>query len=133
MTKDPKQHIIDTLSEAPEARFTVLHKRTPLPHGKRQDDGLSDAFVAHLCPERDKPAIGDSGVDDVDIEKAAALARLKEEHASLYGVLFLTEYRGLSLRATGRCLSMDHHTVKKYRGQAVAHVRAWSSDTRQAS
>jgi len=75
----------------------------------------------------------DSPFNDLDEEqKAAALVRLKEEHARLYGVLFLTDLRGLSLRETGRCLGLDHKTVKRHRAKGVAHIRAWCADERQA-
>jgi len=70
---------------------------------------------------------------DLDQErKATALARLQEEYPHLYGIVYLTDYRALSLRAIGRCLGLDHHTVKKHRGQAVALMRAWCADERQA-
>jgi DNA-directed RNA polymerase specialized sigma24 family protein len=75
----------------------------------------------------------DVRLDDLQQEhREAALTRLQVEHARLYGVLFLTDLRGLSLRATGRCLGMDHHTVTKHRGRAIALIRAWSTDELQA-
>jgi len=75
----------------------------------------------------------DVRLDDLQEEqREAVLTRLKEEHGRLYGVLFLTDLRGLSLRATGRHLGMDHHTVVKHRGRAIALIRAWSTDERQA-
>jgi len=70
---------------------------------------------------------------DLDEERqAVALARLEVEQPLLFGVVFLTDYRALSLRATGRHLGMDHHTVTKHRGRAIALIRAWSTDELQA-
>jgi len=87
--------------------------------------------------EEDGPDVGADGAHDelADLDqerKAQALARLQEEHPRLYGIVYLTDYRALSLRAIGRCLGLDHHTVKKHRGQAVALMRAWCADERQA-
>jgi len=83
------------------------------------------------------PTNGDSERDelaDLDEErKAAALARLEAEHPDLYGVVWLVDYRGLSLRATGRCLKMTHPTVGKHRAIALATVRAWCVDRENAS
>jgi DNA-directed RNA polymerase specialized sigma24 family protein len=138
MTKNSKKHTVDTLGDAPQARFTVLHKRVPLPHGKRQDNGLSEAFVAHLCPEEDVlDAASDSERDelaDLDQQReAVALARLEAEHPDLYGVVWLVDYRGLSLRETGRCLKKSHPTVSKHHAVALAKVRAWCTDIQDAS
>ncbi len=68
-----------------------------------------------------------------EARQAAALARLEVEQPLLYGVVFLTDYRALSLRATGRHLGMDHHTVTKHRGRAIGLIRAWCAGERQAS
>ena len=85
-----------------------------------------DAHDADGASERDELA-------DLDQQrKAAALARLEAEHARLYGIIFLTDVRGLSLRATGCYLDMDHHTVTKHRGRAIGLIRAWCADERQA-
>jgi len=71
---------------------------------------------------------------DLDQEqKAVALARLLVEHPALYGIVYLVDHRGLSLRSVGRHLNLDHHTVGRHRDKGLAYVRDWCSDTRQAS
>lgn len=90
--------------------------------------------------EEDEPDGGD-GVDgecdalaDLDEErKAVALARLQVEHPQLYGIVYLVDHRGLSLRAVGRHLHMSHPTVGKHRDTALATVRAWCVDREHAS
>jgi len=83
------------------------------------------------------PTNGDSERDelaDLDAErKAAALARLQEEHPHLYGIVYLVDHRGLSLRSVGRHLHMSHPTVGKHRDTALATVRAWCVDREDAS
>ncbi len=134
--EDLRLHILDTLGAAPEARFTRLHE-----HGEGQalPPPLRPDFVAHLDRVRAQANSADAQdavcdeLADLDAERqAAALARLQVEHAKLYGIIFLTDVRRLSLRATGRYLAMDHHTVVKYRGRAIALIRAWCTDERQA-
>ena len=88
--------------------------------------------------ERDAPDAGADGEHDelVDLDeerKAAALARLQEEHPHLYGIVYLVDHRGLSLRSVGRHLNLDHHTVGRHRDKGRAYVRDWCGDTRQAS
>jgi len=71
---------------------------------------------------------------DLDQErKAAALARLQAEHPQLYGIVYLVDQRGLSLRSVGRHLHMSHPTVGKHRDTALATVRAWCTDIQDAS
>ncbi len=94
-----------------------------------------EAYITASSSMSGRPADGeDSPLADLDEERRTiALVRLKEEHARLYGVLFLTDLRGLSLRETGRCLDLDHKTVKRHRAKGIAHLRAWCQDDRQAS
>jgi len=90
--------------------------------------------------EEDEPD-GGNGADgecdalaDLDQErKAAALARLQAEHPQLYGIVYLVDQRGLSLRSVGRHLHMSHPTVGKHRDTALATVRAWCVDREDAS
>ena len=98
---------------------------------------MSDAMEAYITADSSTPGRITDGeplpFDDLDEEQqAAALARLQVEHARLFGVLFLTDVWGLSLRATGRYLGVDHHTVVKHRGRAIALIRAWCAEERQA-
>jgi len=90
--------------------------------------------------EEDDPDAG-NGADrecdelaDLDQErKAQALARLQAEHPQLYGIVYLVDQRGLSLRSVGRHLHMSHPTVGKHRDTALATVRAWCTDIQDAS
>ncbi len=79
MTNRSKRHIVDTLSQAAESRFTVLHKRVPLPHGKRQDNGLSEAFVTSL--DRSQLRVVRPGDPPVPLSLADAWARLRTEQS----------------------------------------------------
>ncbi len=88
--------------------------------------------------EEDGPDVGaDRECDelaDLDQErKAQALARLQAEHPHLYGIVYLVDQRGLSLRSVGRHLHMSHPTVGKHRDTALATVRAWCTDIQDAS
>jgi len=97
---------------------------------------MTGAMEAYICRPHDRvkrPDSEDVRLDDLqDAQREAALTRLQVEHARLYGVLFLTDIRKLSLRATGRHLGMDHHTIVKHRRRAIGLIRAWSTDERQA-
>ncbi len=118
--------------------ITHLHSRHHL-----ADDGapqMTEAWLTRLNRNSSVPAADDKGegdaatLDDLDVDrKDEALARLRDDYALLYGVVYLTDLRGLSLRETGRHLNLNHETVKKHRARAVAYVRALCGDTRQAS
>ncbi len=88
--------------------------------------------------EQDTSDAGDEDTHDeladLDTErKVAALARLQAEHPQLYGIVYLVDQRGLSLRSVGRHLHMSHPTVGKHRETALATVRAWCVDREDAS
>ncbi len=134
--RDPKLHLVDTLGQAVESRFTQLHESV---EGQALPP-LRPDFVAHLDRVRAQANSADAEqaacdeLADLDAErKAIALARLEAEHPDLYGVVWLVDYRGMSLRATGRCLKMSHPTVGKHRAVAFAKVRAWCTDIQDAS
>ncbi len=111
-------------------------------HSRRElaDDGaprMTQTMECYICQPQARVEPSDSGedvrLDDLqDEQREAALTRLQVEHARLYGVVFLTDIRKLSLRATGRCLNMDHKTVKRHRAKGIAHLRAWCTDERPA-
>ncbi len=135
MARNPKLHVVDTLGLAVESRFTQLHEHV---EGQALPP-LRPDFVEHLDRVRAQANSADAEraacdeLGDLDDERqAAALARLQVEHARLYGVLFLTDVRGLSLRETGRYLGMDHKTVRRHRAKGMAHIMAWCADERQA-
>jgi len=96
------------------------------------------ALRAIAGPEQDASDAGDDDAHDelADLDeerKAASLARLQEEHLHLYGIVYLVDQRGLSLRSVGRHLHMSHPTVGKHRDTALAKVRAWCVDREDAS
>ncbi len=123
-----------------QGRLVPQRPHAPLLYGPDGGPRWSEAAENYLDRVRvqansaDAEKVACDELADIDEERqAAALARLQVEHARLFGVLFLTDMRGLSLRATGRHLGMDHHTVTKHRGRAIALIRAWCQDERQAS
>lgn len=109
-------------------------------HRGLADDGaprMTRAMEAYITTTSSAPnrtaESEDSPLDDLqDEQQEAALARLQVEHARLYGVIFLTDIRKLSLRETGRHLGLDHKTVKRHRVKGIAHLRAWCTDERHA-
>jgi len=109
-------------------------------HRDLADDGaprMTGAMECYICRPQARVEPSDSGedvrLDDLqDEQREAALARLQVEHARLYGVIFLTDIRKLSLRETGRHLGLDHKTVKRHRVKGIAHLRAWCTDERHA-
>ncbi len=114
-----------------------LHSRRDL-----ADDGaprMTGAMLRVIAGrEQDASDAGDDDAHDelADLDqerKARALARLQVEHPALYGIVYLVDDRGLSLRSVGRHLNLDHHTVGRHRDKGLAYVRDWCSDTRQAS
>jgi len=124
MTKDPKQHIIDTLSEAPEARFTVLHKRTPLPHGKRQDNGLSEAFVASL--DRSQLHVVRPGDPPAPLSLAKAWARLCAEDRRLAAAVAATVIQGQTVREAAPALGVCFKTVATRKSAGIADLAIWT-------
>jgi len=111
-------------------------------HRTLADDGapqMTEAWLTRLNRNSSGLAADDKGegdaatLDDLDVDrKEAALARLRDDYALLYGVVYLTDLRGLSLRETGRHLRLDHKTVKRHRAKGVAYVRALCNEERRA-
>ncbi len=92
--------------------------------GAEEDDPDAGAGADGECDE----------LADLNQErKAQAMARLQAEHPQLYGIVYLVDHRGLSLRSVGRHLHMSHPTVGKHRDTALATVRAWCVDREDAS
>lgn len=128
-----------TINDANHDEPLKLHS-----HRDLADDGtpkMTKAMEAYLDARRradETKADGDaeSGPalrsDLAEERRTAALARLERDHARLYGVIYLTDLRGLSMRATGRLLQLDHHTIQKHRAKALALVEGWCGEERQA-
>jgi len=109
---------------ADDGRPAMTRKMLRLIGGAEEDDPDAGNGDDGECDE----------LADLDQErKVVALARLHVEHPALYGIIYLVDHRGLSLRSVGRHLNLDHHTVGRHRDKGLAYVRDWCSDTRQAS
>jgi len=115
-----KMHSHHDLDDAGTPRMTQAMLRVIAGPARDVLDAASDS-------ERDE-------LTDLDQQrKARALARLQAEHPQLYGIVYLVDHRGLSLRSVGRHLHMSHPTVGKHRDTALATVRAWCVDREDAS
>ncbi len=121
-----------------QGRLVPQRPHAPLLYGPDGGPRWSEAAENYLdrvgvqvnSADAEKTACDELG--DLDDERQAALARLQVEHARLFGVIFLTDVRGLSLRETGRYLGMDHKTVRRHRAKGMAHIMAWCANERQA-
>jgi len=117
MTMDNnKSRILDTLGQAPQSRFTVLHKRTPLPHGRRQDDGLSEAFVASL--DRSQLRASLSLVD--------AWARLCAEEPLLAAAVEATVVGQRSTDEAAPLLGVSPSTTNRRKLAGLAQLTIWT-------
>jgi len=125
MTKDPQPHILDTL-DAREARFTVLHKRVPLPHGKRQDNGLSEAFVASL--DRSQLHVVRPGDPPVPapLSFAAAWGRLRTEEPLLASAVEATVIGKMTVRDAVPVLGASFSSVARRKGAGLAALSIWT-------
>jgi len=124
MALDPKPHIVDTLSQVPESRFTVLHKRTRLPHGKRQDDGLSEAFVASL--DRSQLHVVRPGDPPALLSLTDAWARLRTEDRRLAAAVAATVIQGQTVREAAPALDISFKTVATRKSAGIADLAIWT-------
>jgi len=124
MTTDPKKHPVDTLADARESRFTVLHKRTPLPHGKRQDDGLSEAFVASL--DRSQLRVVRPGDLPTSLSLVDAWARLRTEDRRLAAAVAATVIQGQTVREAAPALGVSFKTVATRKSAGIADLAIWT-------
>jgi len=124
MTTDPKKHPVDTLADAREARFTVLHKRTPLPHGKRQDNGLSEAFVASL--DRSQLRVVRPGDPSTLLSLADAWARLRVEEPLLAAAVEATVIHKRSVDEAAPLLGVSPSTTNRRKRAGLAQLIIWT-------
>jgi len=122
--QDSKLHVVDTLGEAPEARFTVLHKRTPLPHGKRQDDGLSEAFVASL--DRSRLHVVRPGDPPALLSLTDAWARLRTEDRRLAAAVAITVIHKRSVDDAAPLLGVSPSTTNRRKRAGIAQLMIWT-------
>jgi len=115
MTKDPKQHIIDTLSEAPEARFTVLHAHV---EGKAAPP-LLESFVTHL-----DQVCGLAGVTDTQ-RLRTAMTRLEHESPDLHTAVVLMAQPKATTRGVGELIGVSRNTVSTRHRRGLAVLRDW--------
>jgi hypothetical protein len=125
MTMDNnKSRILDTLGEAPEARFTVLHKRVPLPHGKRQDNGLSEAFVASL--DRSHLRVVRPGDPPALLSLAEAWTRLCAEDRRLAAAVAATVIHKRSVDDAAPLLGVSPSTANRRKRAGIAQLTIWT-------
>jgi len=124
MTTDPKKHPVDTLADAPEARFTVLHKRTRLPHGKRQDNGLSEAFVASL--DRSQLHVVGPGDLPASLSLVDAWARLCAEDRRLAAAVAVTVIHKRSVDDAAPLLGVSPSTANRRKLAGLAQLTIWT-------
>jgi len=121
MTTDPKKHPVDTLANA---RFIVLHKRTPLPHGKRQDDGLSEAFVASL--DRSQLRVVRPGDPPALLSLTDAWARLRTEDRRLAAAVAATVIHKRSTDEAAPLLGVSPSTTNRRKLAGLAQLMIWT-------
>ncbi len=124
MTKNSKKHTVDTLGDAPQARFTVLHKRVPLPHGKRQDNGLSDAFVASL--DRPQLRVVRPGDPPMLLSLVDAWARLRGEEPLLAAAVEATVIGERSTDAAAPLLGVSPSTANRRKLAGLVQLTIWT-------
>ncbi len=122
--EDLRLHILDTLGLAAESRFTVLHKRVPLPHGKRQDDGLSEAFVASL--DRTRLRVVRPGDPPALLSLTDAWARLRTEQSRLAAAVAATVIQGQTVREAAPALGVSFKTVATRKSAGIADLAIWT-------
>jgi len=122
--QDPQPVRLDTLSQAPQSRFTVLHKRTRLPHGKRQDDGLSEAFVASL--DRSQLRVVRPGDPPALLSLTDAWARLRTEDRRLAAAVAATVIQGQTVREAAPALGVCFKTVATRKSAGIADLAIWT-------
>ncbi len=124
MTTDPKKHPVDTLADAPEARFTVLHKRTRLPHGKRQDNGLSEAFVASL--DRSQLHVVRPGDPSAPLSLVDAWTRLRTEQPLLAAAVEATVVGQRRTDDASPLLGVSPSTTNRRKRAGLAQLMIWT-------
>ncbi len=116
MTMDNnKSRILDTLSQAREARFTVLHAHV---EGKAAPP-LLDSFVTHL-----DQVCGLAGVTDAQ-RLRAAMARLEREQPDLHAAVVLMAQPKATTRGVGELIGVSRNTVSTRHRRGLAVLRDW--------
>ncbi len=124
MTNSSKRHVVDTLGQAGESRFTTLHPRTPLPHNKRQVEPLSDAFTRYL----DKPQLHvvRPGDPPVPLSFADAWARLRAEDRRLAAAVAATVIHKRSVDDAAPLLGISPSTANRRKRAGIAQLMIWT-------
>ncbi len=122
--EDPRLHILDALGQAPQSRFAVLHKRTLLPHGRRQDDGLSEAFVASL--DRSQLHVVRPGDPPAPLSLADAWARLCAEDRRLAAAVAATVIHKRSVDDAAPLLGVSPSTANRRKRAGIAQLMIWT-------
>jgi len=113
--QDPQPHIVDTLSQAPEARFTALHAHV---EGKAAPP-LLESFVTHL-----DQVCGLAGVTDAQCLRAA-MARLERAFPELHAAVVLMAQPKATTRGVGELIGVSRNTVSTRHRRGLAVLRDW--------
>jgi len=113
--QDPTRHLVDTLSQAPEARFTALHAHI---EGKAAPP-LLDSFVTHL-----DQVCGLAGVTDAQ-RLRAAMARLERECPDLHAAVVLMAQPKATVRSVGALIGVSGKTVCVRHNKGLDTLREW--------
>jgi len=118
MTIPPKRHVVDTLGDAPESRFTQLHESV---EGQSLPP-LRPDFVAHL----DKVC----GLADLtDAQRLhAAMERLAHESPELHTAVVLMAEPKATVRSVGALIGVSGKTACKRHNRGLDKLRAWCRD-----
>jgi len=115
MTTDPKKHPADTLSQATQSRFTVLHAHV---EGKAAPP-LLESFVTHL-----DQVCGLAGVTDAQ-RLRAAMARLERESPDLHAAVVLMAQPKATVRSVGALIGVSGKTVCVRYNKGLDTLREW--------
>jgi len=115
MTTDPKKHPVDTLSQATQSRFTVLHAHV---EGKAAPP-LLESFVTHL-----DQVCGLAGVTDTQ-RLRTAMTRLERESPDLHTAVVLMAQPKATTRGVGALIGVSRNTVSTRHRRGLAVLRDW--------
>jgi len=115
MTTDPKKHPVDTLSQATQSRFTVLHAHV---EGKAAPP-LLESFVTHL-----DQVCGLAGVTDTQ-RLRTAMTRLERESPDLHTAVVVMAQPKATTRGVGALIGVSRNTVSTRNRRGLAVLRDW--------
>jgi len=115
--------MIDSLNDAREAHFTVLHAAATLPHGRRQDAGLREGFVRYLDAHDHARDLSPEAMTQA---VRAAYQRLTVERPDLATVARVCCQEGQSVRKAESLLGLSKSTIGRMRMEATSLLAGWT-------